>query len=136
MNKEAASNLKDQVLSCSRQLDKSIKDVQNLQVGSSADAYRRLAGRIMGLLYTNLLMPVYSEFPDLEPSELKAGASPPDRAFPPEMIAQLSSLMETVKRDLLSLREKTDANVALDFEEILDSLDIALNFLRRLATIS
>ena len=89
----------------------------------------------MGLLYTNLLMPIYSDFPDLEPSELKSPHSNAlNSVLPPELTAQLSSLIEDIRRELLSLREKEDIAKRFDLEEVLETMDATLGFLRRMAS--
>jgi hypothetical protein len=35
--------------------------------------YRRLAGTLLGYLFTNLLMPIYDQYPDLQPREFTTG---------------------------------------------------------------
>lgn len=35
------------------------------------EEYRRIGGKIMGYLYFNILEPLYGEYPDLTPTELR-----------------------------------------------------------------
>jgi len=102
--------------------------------------YRHLAGAVLGYLFTNLLMPVYAQYPDLQPGEFDA-AQPPTGAPPGETSAHsgvdalriANSLANDLMRiDILiteddSIREKERARSEL--AEIFDHLNALRHFL-------
>ena len=56
---------------CSNRINGSIRLIQ--QKGSTEEfvSYRNAAGFVMGYIYTDVIMPIYKEHPELEPLELK-----------------------------------------------------------------
>ncbi len=55
---------------CAR-LDRSLADVQTSEPPDVFDAYRDAVGQIMGTALIEVLNPIYTKYPDLQPPELK-----------------------------------------------------------------
>ena len=71
IDRKRAEAIKVAVVTCISQLDSSVKDALKEASEEHASVYRRTAGQTMGLLFTEVLMPIYAAYPDLEPSELR-----------------------------------------------------------------
>jgi hypothetical protein len=68
MKRDTAEAIRDLVLHYGGALDKSV-------YWNKEDAdYRRLVGNVLGHLFINLLLPVFAEYPDLEPPELSSSS--------------------------------------------------------------
>jgi hypothetical protein len=122
MKKETADTLCEIALRYTNFLDQSI-------VQREGDlAYRRVAGTLMGYLFTNLLMPVFAQYPELQPPEFadeategglrreSASAAPVDL---PILIEELDSDLDVVERLIQeddTIQEKSHA--LMDLEEV------------------
>lgn len=71
MNKQTAKRVSELVLEASGQLDESVAVVRENCSESELAAYRESIGKVMHDLWAEVLNPIYSEHPDLEPQELK-----------------------------------------------------------------
>lgn len=55
----------------SGRLNESLKAVQDAGDENEFRAYRQLVGKLMGAIYLDIQMPIYTEHPDLIPPELR-----------------------------------------------------------------
>jgi hypothetical protein len=103
-DRSSARQVKSTLLQGTGKIDASVKQVMAHCDPEVADLYRRLAGRVMGLIYTNLLMPLYAEHPDLEPSELARAGDAKKHAIPgkiaDEVLIIADEMGERVKESL------------------------------------
>jgi hypothetical protein len=68
-------------LQATRLFDKSLEAIKSNENGEMTQAYIRLGGQFLGHSYTNILAPIWAQFPELEPAEVKQA---------PELIGALS----------------------------------------------
>lgn len=78
MNTEAAQELISISLRCSEKINNSISLVLNTCDEAHFHAYRRLAGRVMGYIFTEILQRVYQSNPDLDPDRMKSDTGTSD----------------------------------------------------------
>ncbi len=69
---EAKTRLAELAAEASRIVDDSCAQVEQASAAAASEIYRRRAGRLMGYLFLNVLEPIWREFPELEPAEMKA----------------------------------------------------------------
>lgn len=70
-DKELAKQINDLMERCSKEVDESIRLVQQKCTSEEFKAYRRGAGMVMGYIYTDVLAPLWKEHPELEPAGMK-----------------------------------------------------------------
>lgn len=75
MKKETAKQIISLMLDCSRKLDDAVLLLSDPAEEEDAIRLRRAAGKIMGHIFVDLLDPVYRQYPDLEPEELRSQRS-------------------------------------------------------------
>ena len=73
---EAKTRLAELAAEASHVVDSSCGQVEQASPTAAADIYRCRAGRLMGYLFLNVLDPIWREFPELEPAEMKADDGP------------------------------------------------------------
>ena len=93
MQRSTAEQVKETVLDLSRKFDQSAEAVMVRCQPELASLYRRLAGRVMGLFFTNVLMPIYREHPALEPPELRTQEKPEKGKLPADLAQELVGLV-------------------------------------------
>lgn len=71
MEKEVARQINALMLDFFGKLNASVKLVQQHCSEEEFEQYRRAIGMIMGDITTEVMMPLYKEYPDLEPDEFK-----------------------------------------------------------------
>jgi len=71
VDKEEARRISGILLSCSGELDRSVGMLQYNVDEKFFQDYRRKVGEIMGLLYIEILLDIYTEYPDLEPESFR-----------------------------------------------------------------
>jgi hypothetical protein len=71
MNIEVAKELNDMMLSICARMDGSVRLMRDSSDRNEFDSYRKTIGSIMGLVYTDILSPIYKQYPLLMPNELK-----------------------------------------------------------------
>lgn len=69
--KETAVEVDKMMRECSALLNESIRRVMETCPDEEFKEYRRVIGRIMGSVYFDVLEPIYRQYPELEPDELK-----------------------------------------------------------------
>lgn len=70
-NIELAKELLEILDDCSNRINESIRIVQQKGAAQEFASYRKAAGFVMGYIYTEVVMPIYKDHPELEPEELK-----------------------------------------------------------------
>ncbi|MCO7223204.1 hypothetical protein [Pleionea sp. CnH1-48] len=70
-DKELAKKIVAVVDECSKQLNSTICEVKDNCSKDEFNSYRKAAGFVMGYIYTDIVAPIYSKHPELEPDELK-----------------------------------------------------------------
>jgi len=75
--KRIAKRIETLMRDLSRQLDESIRLVQETRPDNEFREYRRSAGFIMGRIFTDIMTPIYRSYPDLVPAGLRIGRPKP-----------------------------------------------------------
>ena len=70
-DKELAKKIVSVVDDCSDRINSTIWEVKNKCSEQEFENYRKAAGIVMGYIYTDIVCPIYSTHPELEPDELK-----------------------------------------------------------------
>ena len=98
MKKETAAEVVATSLDCTRQTDESVKRVMDSCDEATFKAYRRLIGRIMGTLFTEIIAPLYSQHIDLAPDGFKPMqiAEVPTLRLKKETMGELLALMDHI----------------------------------------
>lgn len=123
IDKKLAESIKALALDCVRKLDASVKDAIDNAPEQHASMYRRLVGKVMGQIFTEILTPIYVAYPDLEPEELRrARLDAGPVVMPPETGAKLMEVSSSVSTALSNLRE----DLAQKAEGDVRSLGLAL----------
>ncbi len=71
MKKEVAHEINTLMLDYFAKLNASVKLVQQQCNEEEFQRYRKVIGKIMGEMSVEIMMPLYTEYPDLEPEEFK-----------------------------------------------------------------
>jgi hypothetical protein len=69
MDKTLAKNLMDQFVALGEPLNTATELTEKIADAQEREAVRRGLGNIMGLVYTDLMMPLIERFPDLDPDK-------------------------------------------------------------------
>jgi hypothetical protein len=75
-DKELASRLLALLKQISDDLNESIREVQEQCTDEEFKAYRRGAGMVMGYAYTDVMVPIFLDHPDLVPPGLNLQTTP------------------------------------------------------------
>jgi hypothetical protein len=70
-NKDTATEVEKMMRQCSETLDESVRRVMETCPDDEFKAYRRVIAQIMGSIYLDVMQPIYRQYPDLEPEELR-----------------------------------------------------------------
>jgi len=71
MNRSTAQQIEAIMRDVSSRINQSIQLVMDSSSHDEFQNYRRSAGKIMGEIYLDILKPLYAEYPDLVPPEMK-----------------------------------------------------------------
>lgn len=71
MQKQVAEQVPALMLEYSGKLDQSVQLVKDTCTEEEFLDYRKAVGRIMGEMCVEIMWPIFHEYPDLEPDELK-----------------------------------------------------------------
>lgn len=71
MERVVAEELNVILRNVTRELDDSVRVVMNNSSQEEFQRYRRIAGKLMGEILLEILQPIYSEYPDLTPRDLR-----------------------------------------------------------------
>ena len=70
-DKEVASEISKLMFALGAQLNGSLIRVQERCPASEFEAYRAVVGRLMGEMFVEVSMPIFAQYPDLKPPELR-----------------------------------------------------------------
>lgn len=71
MERETAEEINKLMLDCGAKLDKSVALVKERCGIEEFEVYRKSIGKIMGTMLLEIMNPIYKEYPDLKPLQLK-----------------------------------------------------------------
>ena len=74
MKRDVAEQIVSIVHKVTREMDASILLIQRECSEEEFIEYRRAAGRVMGYLFTDIVRPIFQEYPELMPEEMKSGS--------------------------------------------------------------
>ena len=69
-DRKVAKEISDIMIEFGKKINDSIALVQKSCTDEEFDAYRKVAGRIMGNVLIDIMNPLYGEHPDIKPKEL------------------------------------------------------------------
>jgi hypothetical protein len=131
IDRDVAERVKSVSLACTYQLDQSVKEALSRAPAVHASLYRRLVGRVLGELFTAVLMPIYAAYPDLEPEELKrARLDPQPATMSPEVGSKLMDVISFATQELSTLRAELSADPGKDVSDLNLALQEPLNALQ------
>jgi hypothetical protein len=67
MNRAAAESMIGKLLEVSHKLNELAESVEQIPDLEERKTIRRPVGQLMGLIYTDLMVPIIKEYPDLDP---------------------------------------------------------------------
>ena len=124
MDRTAASAVVEAVLQFAPRINESIRDLMMTgPSGPQLNEYRRAAGRVLGYLYTNVLLPIFAQYPDLEPESMKSGAAAPEVPIDREVAEKIASLMSDVNDWLARLPEVDKEALAEGISEVKSGIE-------------
>ncbi|MBI5874303.1 MAG: hypothetical protein HZB81_00365 [Deltaproteobacteria bacterium] len=59
------------MLYCGSEIDKSVVLVKNTCDSEEFEIYRKAIGKIMGTMLVDIMNPIYKQYPDIKPPQLK-----------------------------------------------------------------
>jgi hypothetical protein len=133
-----AKEIKDTILECTRRLDSSIAQLAKNEDERLVLAYKRLAGQVMGLMFTNILRPLYSTFPALAPEELSKDVPVPLPSLTPETVSLLDELVSQLREKLEVVGSKISSQDSYppvvtegNLQEVRESMSSLRRFIRQ-----
>ncbi len=127
MTREAKTRLAELASEASRILNASCASVEGISPQEAYHVYRRRVRGVMGYLFTNLLDPIWREYPDLEPQEMRtAGESPRElHRLPPaavqvgqDTVHQVRALLAEAAAELANLPDDDRDYFLAGFAEV------------------
>ena len=77
MDRTVAEKVNSILRNVTREIDDSVRLVMESSAQEDLQAYRRIAGKLMGQIFLEILQPIYDQYPDLAPSELQPDSHAP-----------------------------------------------------------
>lgn len=71
MTKDTARRVSELMIELGAKLDASVALVQQTESEEEFHQYRRTVGKLMGWMLLDVMNPIYAEYPDLTPPELR-----------------------------------------------------------------
>lgn len=71
MRKDVAAKISSLMLTYGAKLDETVELVQGNCSEEEFKQYRSAVGKVMGFMLTEIMNPIYSEHPELKPTQLK-----------------------------------------------------------------
>lgn len=138
IERKIAEHVKEVVLACVERLDRSIGYAFQGAPEQQAALYQSMAGRVMGLLFTELLIPIYAAFPELEPEDIKKAKIEEVKFIPLdvglkllEVSSTVASTLEILGKELAQATGDDAKALALSLKEPDDALQTIKDFLFR-----
>lgn len=76
MKRDVAEQIVSIMHKVTKEMDASILLIQRECPEEEFIEYRRAAGRVMGYLFTDIVRPIFREYPELVPEEMKSSGKP------------------------------------------------------------
>ncbi len=73
MKRELAERIVSMLHKVTMEIDETIAIVQKECTDEEFHEYRRAAGYAMGYLFTDIIRPIFQEYPELMPEEMRSG---------------------------------------------------------------
>ena len=132
MNRASASAVVEAVLAFAPRINESIRDLMMTgPSGPQLNEYRRAAGRVLGYLYTDILRPIFAQYPDLEPESMKSGQAAADEPIDRAVAEKITTLMNEVSEWLARLPEAEKEMFAEGVAEVRSGIDDVRTFVAK-----
>lgn len=122
MNRAEAAAIVEVALQFAARVDESIRALMRTSPATAQlNEYRRAAGQVLGELYTEILLPIFAEYPELEPDAIKGEGTGVASPMDPVVAEQITSVMDDLSawvaqlpssRNVISAVENVRAFVA------------------------
>jgi hypothetical protein len=99
--------------------------------GPQLNEYRRAAGRVLGYLYTDLLRPIFEQYPELEPESMKRGVASPDAPIDRGAAEKIVALMNEVSEWLARLPETDKETFTEGISEVRSGIEDVRTFVAK-----
>lgn len=120
------------VLQFAPRINESIRDLMMTgPSGPQLNEYRRAAGRVLGYLYTDILRPIFAEYPDLEPESMKDGNSTPEAPIDRLVAEQIAALMGDVSAWLQGLPDNDRTAFREGISEVENGIEDVRKFIAK-----
>ena len=96
-SRELAEALSAKLEEASALCNESLRVAKQYESLGELNVYARLVGLFLGHSYTNLLAPLWEQFPDLEPKQMKGEYQEREPMLTPESRAAISAFLAAVK---------------------------------------
>ena len=112
ITREAAQEVVTLLEEASALCSESLRVVKSHEGLGQVEVYGRLVGQFLGNSYTNLLAPLWKQFPELEPPQMKKPYEEPVATLTPESQAAIAAFALSAKRALSKAAEVMEVNAA------------------------
>jgi hypothetical protein len=131
VDKGSASVVVATVLQLAPRINESIRDLMMTgPSGPQLNEYRRAAGRVLGYLYTELLRPIFAQYPDLEPEPMKSDGIP-DVPIDRAVAERIVGLMNEVSICLQHLPETERVALGEGISEVENGIEDVRTFIAK-----
>lgn len=130
--RELAEGLSAKLEEASTLCNQSLSVVKQHESLGELNVYARLVGLFLGHSYTNIMAPLWEEFPELEPVQMKGEHVERQPTLSPESRAAISSFLAVVKPALQLAQQYAAASPNLPFggvPEVIKSVEEIERFL-------
>lgn len=114
MDKETAKQIADRIESASSKCEASLRTVMANESLGHAKVLGRLVGDFMGYSFTNILAPIWKQFPDLEPPEMREPYVEPEPALSEDSQNALRDFLAEAKAAVAMVKSQVSEQVAED----------------------
>jgi len=132
MDRTSASAIVEKVLEFASRINESIRELMMTgPSGPQLNEYRRAAGHVLGYLYTDMLRPIFGQYPDLEPKSIKDGDSTPEAPIDGAVAEQIMNLMNEINGWLHRLPENEQAAFNEGIVEVKNGIEKVRKFVAK-----
>lgn len=132
MDRAQATAVVEAVLQFAPRINESIRDLMMTgPSGPQLHEYRRAAGRVLGYLYTDLLRPIFAQYPDLEPESMRNGQAAAEEPIDRAVAEKIATLMNEVSEWLARLPEAEKDAFAEGVDEVRSGIEDVRTFVAK-----
>jgi hypothetical protein len=132
MDRASATAVVETVLQFASRINDSIRQLMLTgPSGPQLNEYRRAAGRVLGYLYTDILRPIFAQYPDLEPKSMKSGQAAPDEPIDRAVAEMITTLMYEVREWLARLPDAEKEAFAEGVAEVRSGIEDVRTFVAK-----